>query len=386
MRMDLVFLATVILIGLNLRPFITAVGPLSGVIGTETGLGLTGLSLLTLIPILMMGIMAFAAPFLQSRIGAKRLVLVSLVILSAGSGLRFFVTEGWQIIVTAALLGVGAAIIQALFPGIVKHHFPERTGVVMGLYSAMLMGGGALGARVAGSVGDWHTGLGWIAVLPLVGLVLATIALRATPKKETDERQAALLSRPRVWLLMGCFGLVNGGYSSVVAWLAPFYQELGYTAAQTGNMLAVLALSQAASALTLPVLARRGNDRRGWLYLTLTMQAVGFLGLIVRPDVCPMVLAATLGAGLGGCFSLCMIVALEHARDAGKAGTVAALMQGGGFLLAALPPFVLARIHGMTGGFAAGWMLHLGCVAVVAVLVMRLAPRGYARALDPRTP
>jgi CP family cyanate transporter-like MFS transporter len=44
---------------------------------------------------------------------------------------------------TAALLGVGAAIVQAVFPGIIKRHFPKHVGIVTGLYSSMLMGGGA---------------------------------------------------------------------------------------------------------------------------------------------------------------------------------------------------------------------------------------------------
>ena len=42
-----------------------------------------------------------------------------------------------------------------------------------------------------------------------------------------------MLRRPRTWLLMACFGLVNGGYASVVAWLAPFYQSHGWSAASS---------------------------------------------------------------------------------------------------------------------------------------------------------
>lgn len=381
-----IFLAMVMLVGLSLRPFITGIGPLAGPIGAETGLGLTGLSLLTLIPILLMGAMAFAAPPLRARFGEQRLMLAALAVLALGSGLRFWAGQGWQLVLTAALLGLGAAMIQALFPGIVKARFPLRTGLMMGLYSGMLMGGGALGARLAplitGVTGSWHLGLGWMAVLPVLGLLLARRALPAAGRTGGKASEhASLMARPRIWLLMLCFGLVNGGYSSVVAWLAPFYQERGQTAGQSGSLLAVLALSQAMAALSLPVLAGRGPDRRGWIWLTLAMQAAGFLGLVLWPDLHPWLLAGILGAGLGGCFSLSMIVALEHAADAGRAGAISALMQGGGFLIAAQPPFVLAELHRMTGSFAPGWALHLACVAVVAGLVLRLEPQGYARAL-----
>jgi cyanate permease len=65
-------LAAVALVGLNLRPFITGIGPLAADISAKTGLDLKGISLLTLVPMLLMGIFAFAGPFLQFRIGARR--------------------------------------------------------------------------------------------------------------------------------------------------------------------------------------------------------------------------------------------------------------------------------------------------------------------------
>ena len=55
-----------------------------------------------------------------------------------------------------------------MFPGVIKANFPSRVAVVTGLYSSMLMGGGALGAQVspivADRTGSWRMGLGWIVV------------------------------------------------------------------------------------------------------------------------------------------------------------------------------------------------------------------------------
>ncbi|MNF01705.1 putative cyanate transporter [compost metagenome] len=55
-------------------------------------------------------------------------------------------------------------------------------------------------------------------------------------------------------------------------------------------------------------------------------------------------------------------------------------MQGGGFLLAALAPWLTAMLQARTGGFAAGWWYHLGCAALVGVLTLRLNPAGYGAA------
>lgn len=380
-------LAAVALVGLNLRPFITGIGPLAADIGAQTGLDLKGISLLTLVPMFLMGIFAFAGPFLQNRIGARRSVIAALVVLVLGSFLRLFASNGWQIVGTAALLGLGVAVIQAVFPGIVKQQFPRHVGVVMGLYSAMLMAGGALGAQVAPLVavtaGDWHAGLAWMAIPAVLALWLAISFLpRDNGAREGGLSATTLLKRPRVWLLMACFGLVNGGYSTVVAWLAPFYQEYGWSSAASGSLLAIMAVFQALAALFLPVLAARGEDRRPWLWLTLAMQAIGFAVLAFRPEAAPLVLAILLGVGLGGCFTLSMIVALDHLADPAEAGALSALMQGGGFMITALPPWIVAILHDLTGSFVAGWLMHLTCVVIVAALYWRVSPASYAAAMN----
>lgn len=377
-----VLLAVVVLVGLNLRPFITGIGPLAADMRAQTGLSLQGMALLTLVPILLMGCFAFAGPGLQARVGARQAVIGALAILGLASFLRLFVSTGWHMVATAALLGLGAAVIQAVFPGIVKQQFPRHVGIVMGLYSAMLMGGGALGAQIAPLVaeasGDWHAGFAWMAIPALAAVVLAACFLpRDSVRRQEGSAAAALFRRPRTWLLMACFGLVNGGYSTVVAWLAPSYQEHGWTGAASGSLLAVMALSQTFSALLLPALAGRAGDRRPWLWLTLAMQAAGFAGLALRPEAAPVIWAVLLGAGLGGSFSLTMVVALDHLPEPAEAGALSALMQGGGFLIAAMPPWIVAIMHDLTGNFLAGWLLHLTCIAIVAVLTFRLAPRSY---------
>jgi len=87
--------------------------------------------------------------------------------------------------------------------------------------------------------------------------------------------------------------------------------------------------------------------------------------------------------GLGGCFALFMLVALDHLHHPLRAGALNALMQGGGFMLTALAPWVMARLHRATGGFHAGWLVQLGAVLVVALLVARFNPGHYDKAMRP---
>ncbi|WP_421565465.1 cyanate transporter [Ochrobactrum sp. EDr1-4] len=376
----------VVLIGLNLRPFLTAPGPVLSYIASDTGMGFGALSLLTFLPMLLMGLGAFVAPHIQSIVGTRRSMFAALVILAIGSLLRGFVPDGLSLILTAILCGAGVAMIQAIMPGLIKAKFPTNIATVTGLYSAMIMGGGALGARLtpwlAGTEHNWRFALAVLAIPAVLALLTAIPILQETKSSGAKSNIAGkLLRRPRTWILMVAFGLVNAGYSSMVAWLAPYYQALGVNASATGNLVAVMAIAQALSAFILPLLARRSLDRRPWLLLTLAMQSIGFAGLAFLPQLSPMFWSAICGAGLGGSFALAMITSLDHLPKPEEAGALAAMMQGGGFLIAALGPVATAFLHNLTGTFASGWIMHLILVASICPLYLSFNPRHYGRVM-----
>ncbi len=383
---SLALITLVVLIGLNLRPFLTAPGPVLSDIAADTGMGFGGLSLLTFLPMMLMGLGAFAAPGIQLLFGTRRSMFAALAILAAGSLLRGFVPDGVSLVLTAVLCGAGVAMIQALMPGLIKANFPSSIATVTGLYSAMIMGGGALGARLtpwlAGSQHNWRFALAVLAIPAVLALLTALPILRETPSSgKKSGITGHLLQRPRTWVLMAAFGLVNAGYSSMVAWLAPYYQSLGLAASTTGNLVAAMAVAQALAAFGLPLVARHSTDRRPWLLLTLAMQAVGFAGLALAPQLSPFFWSAICGAGLGGSFALAMITSLDHLPKPEEAGALAAMMQGGGFLIAALGPVATAFLHGLTGSCASGWIMHLVLVASICPLYLSFNPHKYAHVM-----
>jgi len=380
-------LILVVLVAVNLRPFLTAPGPVLSEIVADTGMGYGSLALLTLLPMMLMGVGAFVSPSLQALIGTRRGILIALVVLAAGSLLRLVAPGGIALVMTAALCGAGVAFIQAAFPGIIKAEFPRSIPVVTGLYSAILMGGGALGARLTPflvSAGyGWRPALAWLAAPALVALSAAWLILSDSRSDRPDKALTGrLLRRPRTWTLILAFGLVNAGYSSAVAWLASYYQSLGWSSGDSGNLVALMAICQAAAALALPVLARSSIDRRAFLRLTLAMQAIGFAGLAFLPQAAPAIWVGLCGAGLGSSFSLAIVTALDHLPRPEEAGVLVALMQGGGFLIASLGPFATAFLHDISGSFAPGWTLHLVCVVGVFFLYTRFNPSHYAQAMQ----
>ena len=379
-------LVLVMLIGINLRPFLTAIGPLAGQIDARLALGMDTLAWVTLLPLLLIGVGVLFTPALRTLAGPRPLLAAALLLLALGSALRFDLTSGALLIASAALCGLGSALVQGVLPGLIKQAFANRVPLVMGIFSACMMGGGALGAVLSPQLAsqlDWSRVLAlWsLPVLLALGWLGWRVRLPVTPAPPTPEGEQRLLALPRTWLLILCFGIINSGYGIVVAWLAPAYLALGWSAQQGGDLVAWLALAQTLSGLGLPLLAARKEDRRPWMGLAILLQALGFGGLWLAPTSAPILWCMLCGAGLGGSFSLIMVIALDHLPDPRRAGTLSALMQGFGFMLAATGPWVAARLHHLSGDFASAWQWQLGGLVLMSLLVLRLNPLHYPRVM-----
>lgn len=255
-------LAVPVLTGINMRPLLTSIGPLLPDIRAASGMSYTLAALLTALPVIAMGVLALAAGWVDRYIGQKRSIALSLLIIAAGALLREIAPNSGLLLTSALAGGIGIGIIQAAIPAVIKHLFPRRTPLVMGLWSAALMGGGGLGAAftpwLASHSAAWHDALARWALPALwlcsagwrfVGNCLAHRIMPALPPGR-DYWPA-----PR-WTLGLYFGLINAGYASLIAWLPPYYIQLGDSAQYSGSLLALLTVGQTAGALLLPALAR----------------------------------------------------------------------------------------------------------------------------------
>jgi CP family cyanate transporter-like MFS transporter len=194
----------------------------------------------------------------------------------------------------------------------------------------------------------------------------------------------AIWKKRRAWALGLHFGLVNGGYTTLVAWLPAYYQQRGASVAHSGSLLAAMTVFQAASALLLPLAAASFRDRRPWLVAGLSAQLIGIVGLLAYPDALPLAWVAIAGAGLGGTFSLTLVTALDHADDHRLAGRLVAFVQGVGFIVAAISPIIAGRLRDLTGSFTAAWIMLAACIAAMIALTFAFSPRSYARWLGAR--
>ncbi len=252
----------------------------------------------------------------------------------------------------------------------------------MGLWSAALMGGGGLGAAftpwLASHSAAWHDALAWWALPALLALLSWLAICRHLPRAphQTSASPGSRLLASAAPDAGTLFRTDQCRLPSLIAWLPPYYIQLGDSAQYSGSLLALLTVGQTAGALLLPALARR-EDRRQLLLLALALQLIGFCGFIWLPEHFSALWAIACGVGLGGAFPLCLVLALDHAGQPAVAGRLVAFMQGIGFIIAGLSPWLSGLLRSLSGNYTLDWSWHAICVLLLMALTLRFIPAHY---------
>ncbi|MET3816154.1 MFS transporter [Pantoea sp. UYEF8] len=366
-----IFAPIAFLVGLNLRPLLAIIGPLFPALQQQAGLSATTFSLLTTLPVAMMGLAALAGPWLLKRSGAARGIAAGLICLAIASLWRGFSLSPLSLILTALAGGAGIGVIQALIPALIRQRYLHAAPTLMALFSTGIMAGAAL---MAAGADPLFSLLGLPATLATAGgLALITLLVwrSANPDSPADLAPSvgvAALSASRTLLLLLFFGIGTGAYTLVLAWLPPFYIQAGWSARNSGFLLAGLTLTEVVAGLAISAVQQRFPDRRRLLLLVLTLLLAGLIALIVAPGTMPLLSTLLLGLGIGALFPLSLIVTLDHARNATEAAVLLSRVQGGGYLIASIMPLVAGWVRDSGASLTSAWlMMSIGVVGLMAI-------------------
>ncbi|UOA09885.1 cyanate transporter [Methylobacter sp. S3L5C] len=380
----------IVLVALNLRPSMASFGPLLTQITNSIGITYTQTSLLTMLPVIAMGIGMFFGGKIKSTIGLVPAIFIALILIGVATAARYFYFDVTSLITTAIISGLGIAIIQALMPAFIKSNF-TNTPLLMGFYATAIMGGAAisasLSALLANKLNSWQLSLAIWAIFALVGLIawrkisLITKNLVNQPTK-SEKTQDNFFTNRRAWLLALFFGFGTATYTCVLAWLAPFYLDLGFTDQEAGMILGLLTLFEVVSGLIIPMLSAKKIDRRGYLLLLLLFVAIGFIGLAFSPLKLVILWPALLGIGIGGLFPMSLIVSMDHIHSPKRSGNLTAFTQGVGYIIAGLSPLIAGFIRSETNSFQYSWLLLALVMVIMIPMALSFNPTGYSEKFD----
>ncbi|MCA8200488.1 MFS transporter [Burkholderia sp. AU33545] len=379
-------LAAIVLVGLNLRPALAAIGPLLDMIQRATGIGDGAASLLTTIPILLMGLGALSARRLQRVTGITGGVWLGVALIGFACASRIGAQHAWLLLASACCAGLGIAMVQALLPGFVKAHFATRIGGAMGVYSTSIMGGAVLASVVAPlAAARW----GWLVALAGWALPAAVAALAWPLASRGGDAlvsgptsgsmvQARPSRSPRAWRLAMFFGIATGAYTLVLAWLPPYYMRLGWSPTAAGSLLGGVTLAEVVAGLAISATIDRLPDRRPALHAAIASLLSGLLVMLAAPEALALPAALLMGAGIGALFPLSLIVTVDHAATPADAASLTGFVQGVGYLIAGLFPFAAGIVRQHLADLSPAW-LAMACLCVVLfALAAGFAPQ-FAR-------
>ena len=145
-----------------------------------------------------------------------------------------------------------------------------------------------------------------------------------------------------------------------------------------GLSASIFQIAALVGAFGVPVLLRVLPGPRGVVLIVAVAWATLPLGLLLAPSLWP-VWCAVGGAAQGGGLVAVFSLVVRAARDLADNRRISALVQGGGYVVAASGPTVVGAVHEATGGWSAPLLVVLAAIVLLGVAGAASAGRDMPR-------
>ncbi|GAA2616040.1 MFS transporter [Actinomadura fulvescens] len=367
-------LVLIVLVAVNLRPAVVAVGPVLNEIRGEFQLSGTAAGALTTLPLVFFGVYGLLAAFLRRAPRNESLLIGAMVLLVAGLVLRL---AGAPVALFAGSLvaGIAISIGNIVMPAIIKRDHPDSITTVTAVYTVAVTVGAAVSSGLAVPV-EHALDSSWRVPLGLLVIPAGLAAVAWLPRARRAARSAPVASRalavhvwrsPLAWQVTAFMGIQSLLAYVVVGWLPTICQDRGMAEAPAGYVLALSSLMQAVGSLCVPLLERRMRDQRPLVGAVVVASLLGFAGIAWAPIGSVWVWSVVLGLGQGLGFATALSFIGLRAQNAQVAAQLSGMAQGVGYVIAATGPLAIGALHDATHGWTVPILVTLAVVAGLAI-------------------
>src|SRR5215468_405829 len=382
--------------GFNLRTAVTSLPPLFPDLQDRLHLSSATLSLLAATPVICFGVVSAFAAWLNRRYGEEPILLAALLLLTAGL-LSRGVAPGALLFPGTVLAASSIAVLNVLLSSMAKRRWPERAGLLIGIYLTTLSVGAILSSLLSvplyrSSGGSVRLALGIWAIPAALAVLLWLPQLRyrtaGAPAGGTTVQAGTKVYRYALtWQVTAFMGLQSLLYYAALSWLPTIFQDRGASAVTAGNLLALMGVGNLATSLVVPVLAHRSPGQRRLVVPSLIGTAVGLAGCMWAPLGSAPFWILVLGVSQGSCLGLAIYFMVARAPDAGVAASLSAFAQSVGYLAAAAGPLEVGLLHSATGSWDIPVVLLLVlCAAELATGLLAARPLQLPAVTAERSP
>lgn len=384
--------AAVVVLGANLRPGATSVGPLLAELRAGLGMDDGVAALLNAVPPFCFALFGVVAARIGARLGTSRALAGCAALITVGLAARVLVGGGLSFLVFTVMALAGMAVGNVLVPVFVKRFFPSHVAPMMSVYTTMLPVGALAPSLMVPLIfalrpGDWRLNLGVWAITSGAALVIWLIVARLAPHASPVHESASLPPRtggPSMWQIARTrkgFALgVFFGFQSMQAyvafgWLPQIFRDAGLSATQASLLLALYNVLSIPGGVIMPIIAQR-LARPAPLVLGLGgCLTAGYVGLLVSPGSVPWLWVVLLSLS-GWAFALAITLLGERTRSPLVTAQLSGFAQSFGYLIAGTGTWLVGVVHGATNGWTLPLVALIGSAVVFTVSGMLASARG----------
>ncbi len=373
----------IIFIAFNLRPALTSIGPLIDMIRTDMNISSSAAGLLTAVPLLAFAFISPLAPKIGNRVGYEWTIVATLTILTIGIFIRSMPFLSTLFLGTV-LIGVGIAICNVLLPAIVKYYFPNKIGLMTGIYTTTL---GVSASIISGLSIPIAQGLGWgwnntlllTGILSIAAIIVWLPQLffqdKITNKHSMKVKDKSLWKSKIAWEVTFFMGLQSLLFYCLLTWLPIIMISKEMSTSLAGLMVSLVIFAGIPGSFYAPILANRLSDQRLIGVGISTAYLIGVIGVLLFESITLLVISTAImgfasGSALGFSFALFGL----RTKDSNQAANLSGMAQSIGYLLAAIGPIFLGLLFDLMHS----WTMPL-IVLIVTCILMGLTSLGAGR-------
>ncbi|NFS06484.1 MFS transporter [Clostridium botulinum] len=371
---SLMLIIGIIFIAANLRAPLTSVGPLVKFIRDNLHISNTLAGMITTLPLFAFALFSPVAPRLGRKFGVELVLLLSVIFLTVGIILRSLSGVAGLFIGTA-IIGLAISVANVLIPSLIKRDFPEKIGVMTGVYSISMNTFGAIASGISVPIATrlglkWSEALGIWGILSFISIILWLPQVKrndgeASKGHKADSSNVSLWKSSLAWQVTLFMGLQSLVFYSMVAWMPEILMQKGMSSNKAGWMLSLMQLALIPFTFIVSVLAGRRSNQRSLVISGCLFILIGILGLLYGSSQFVFLWIIILGIGGGFAFSLSMMFFSLRTENSNEAAQLSGMAQSLGYLLAAFGPILFGFLHDATNS----WKVPLQTLIGITVLL-----------------
>ncbi len=348
----------IMLVAFNLRPSITAVGPLIPMIREDLGLSNGWAGFLTTLPLLTFATFSLFSAAIGKKLGNSQAILFALFILLIGSIIRVIGGPDWLFVGTG-LTGIGIVICNVLLIPLIKNRLPHKIGIVTASYTTGMTLTAAIASGVSAPLAI-DLGLGWQgsllswAILIIIGIIIWAPQTKF-PKPIIDHNSTEIkinVWKSRLaWQVSMFMGVQSLLFFTLVAWLPDMMIDRGLSAVEAGVLISLMQVIGLAGTFLAPIVAVKFKDQVGVVLVLGSMYIIGFASLFIHTLWVNYVGLTLVGLGLGSSISLAYTLIGLRTGSEKVTASLSGMSQSTGYYLAALGPLLFGIAFDVFGNW-----------------------------------